>query len=185
MTASYSASYSASLFEVWNPNLSAYSTSIPYKEVRIKPAQLLWALATPSTDNLQMGRSDASWAISMGSSKLNSMMKSAKIFPLIVVLGLYQMSNSLSSMAHFTSLPKVSGLCNICFIGCSVGISIVWAWKYCRSLLVMDTNARTSFCIFGYLSSAPLRVSAVVIDQLLRSVSFSNQGGASREIGKG
>ena len=30
---------------------------------------------------------------------------------------------------HFTSLSEVSGLCNICFIGCSVGISIVWAWK--------------------------------------------------------
>ena len=57
------------------------------------------------------------------------MMKFAKIFPLIVVLGLYLMSNSLSSIAHFTSLPEVSDLCNICFIGCSVGISIMWAWK--------------------------------------------------------
>ena len=62
----------------------------------------------------------------MGSAEVNSMMKSAKICPLIDVLGLYLMSNSLSSMAHFTSLPKVSGLCNICFIECSVGFFIVW-----------------------------------------------------------
>ena len=53
------------------------------------------------------------------------MMKSANTCPLIVVLGLYLMSNSLSSMDHFTSLPEVSGLCNIYFIGCSVGISMV------------------------------------------------------------
>ena len=57
-----------------------------------------------------------SCVVSMGSTKVNSMMKYAKIFPLIVVLGLYLMSNSLSSIAHFTSLPEVSGLCNICFI---------------------------------------------------------------------
>ena len=85
------------------------------------------------------------------------MMKSAKLFPLIAVLGLYLMSNSLNSMAHFTSLPEVYGLCNICFIGCSIGILIVWAWNYCRSLLAVVTNDRTSFSIFGYLSSTPLR----------------------------
>ena len=48
-----------------------------------------------------------------------------QICPLIAILCLYLMSNSLSSMAHFTSLLEVSGLCNICFIGCSVGISMV------------------------------------------------------------
>ena len=134
--------------------MSAYSTSIPSGEVRIKLAPLPWAL---STDNLQMGRSDASWVVSMGSTEVNSMMKYAKICPLIAVLNLYLMSNSLSSMAHFTSLSKVSGLYNICFIGCSIGISIVWAWKYCRILLAVVTNARMSFSIFGYLSSTPLR----------------------------
>ena len=123
------ASYSASLLEAWNPNLSAYSTSIPSKEIRINPASLSWALAVPSTDNLQIGRLDASWAVSVGSAKVNSMMKYAKICTLTVVLSLYLMSNSLSSMAPFTSLPEVSGLCNICFTGCSVRISIVWAWK--------------------------------------------------------
>ena len=93
----------------------------------------------------------------VGFIEVNSMMKSTKTYLLIVVLGLYLMSNSLSSIAHFTSLPEVSGLCNIYFIGCSVGISMVWAWKYGRSFLAVVTNARTSFSIFGYLSSTSLR----------------------------
>ena len=78
-----------------------------------------------SMDNLQMGRLDASWVVSVGSVEVNSMMKSTKTCSLIVVLGLYLMSNSLNSMAHFTSLPELSVLCSICFIGCSVGISMV------------------------------------------------------------
>ena len=53
------------------------------------------------------------------------MMKSTKTYPLIAVLDLYMMSNSLSSMDNFISLPEVSGLCNIYFIGCFFGISIV------------------------------------------------------------
>ena len=72
-----------------------------------------------------MGRSDASWVVLVGFVEVNSMMKFAKTCPSIIVLGLYLMSNSISSMAHFTSLPEVSGLCSICFIGCSVGISMV------------------------------------------------------------
>ena len=49
------------------------------------------------------------------------MTKSAKTFPFITVFGLYLMSNSLSSMAYFISLSEVSGLCNTCFIGYSIG----------------------------------------------------------------
>ena len=51
------ASYSASLFEAWNPNLSAYSISIPSGEVRIRPAPLPYAFVAPSTESFQMGRS--------------------------------------------------------------------------------------------------------------------------------
>ena len=72
-----------------------------------------------------MGRSDASWVVSIGFVEVNSMMKSTKTCPLIAVLGLYLMSNSLNSMAHFTSLPEVSSLCSIFFIGDYVGISMV------------------------------------------------------------
>ena len=106
-------------------NLRAYSTSIPFGEVRIRLAPLPWALAASSTDNVQMGRLGVSWVASTGSIRVNSMMKSAKICPFIVVLGLYLMSNSLNSITHFISLPEVSGLCSICFIGYSVGTSMV------------------------------------------------------------
>ena len=63
-----------------------------------------------------MGRSDVNWVASVDAAGVNSMMKFARICPFITVLGLYLMSNSLNSIAHFISLPKVSGLCSICFI---------------------------------------------------------------------
>ena len=80
-----------------------------------------WALAAPSTDNLQMGRSGVRWVASVDAAGVNSMMKSTRICHFIVVLCLYLMSNSLSSIDHFISLPEVYGLCSICFIGYSIG----------------------------------------------------------------
>ena len=117
------ASYSASLLEAQKPNLRVYSVSIPSREVRISPARLPWALATLSTNNFQMGRSGASWVASVVCAGVNSMMKFAKICPFTTVVGLYLMSSSLSSIAHFISLPEVSGLSSISFIGYSVGTS--------------------------------------------------------------
>ena len=119
------ASYSASLVVAWNPNLSAYSMSIPSGEVRIKPAPLPCAFVALSTESFQMGRSVGARVFSVGSAEVNSMTKSAKTYPFIVVFGLYLMSNSLSSMAHFINLHEVSGLCNTCFIGYSIGTSMV------------------------------------------------------------
>ena len=49
------ASYSASLLEAWNPNLSAYLISIPPGEVRISLAPLPYAFVAPSTKSFQMG----------------------------------------------------------------------------------------------------------------------------------
>ena len=51
------ASYSASLLEAWNPNLSAYSMSISSGEVKIRPAPLPCAFVAPSTKRFQVGRS--------------------------------------------------------------------------------------------------------------------------------
>ena len=76
-----------------------------------------------------MGRSGASWVASVDCVGVNSMMKSAKICPFAVVLGLYLMSNSLDSIAHFISLLEVFGLCGICFIGYLVGTLTISAWK--------------------------------------------------------
>ena len=51
------ASNSASLLEVRILNLRAYSMSIPYGEVRIRPAPLPYAFEDPSTESFQMVRS--------------------------------------------------------------------------------------------------------------------------------
>ena len=118
-------SYLASLLEAWKPNWRACSTSIPSGEVRIRPAPLPWALAAPSTDNLQMGRLGVSWVASVDFAGVNSMMKSTEICPFTAVLGLYLISNSLSSIAQFISLLEVYGLYNICLIGYSVGTSTI------------------------------------------------------------
>ena len=45
------ASYSALLLEAWNPNLRAYSISIPSGEVRIRPAPLPCAFVAPSIES--------------------------------------------------------------------------------------------------------------------------------------
>ena len=119
------ASYSASLLEVRNLNLSAYSMSIPSGEVRIRPALLPCAFDALFTKSFQMEGLVSVCVFSAGSAEVNSMTKFAKICHFIVVFGLYRMSNSLSSMAHFINLLEVSGLCSTCFIGYYVGTSIV------------------------------------------------------------
>ena len=51
------ASYSTSLLEARNMNMSSYSMSIPSREVKIRPAPLPCAFVAPSTKSFQMGRS--------------------------------------------------------------------------------------------------------------------------------
>ena len=117
--------YSASLLDVWNPNPSAYSMSIPSGEVRMRLAPLPCAFEAPSTESFKAERLVAAWASVSGSIDANSMTKTAKTCPFMAVFGLYLISNSISSMTHFISLPEVSGLCNTCFIGYSVGTYMV------------------------------------------------------------
>ena len=71
-------SYLASLLEAWKPNLRVYYVSISFGEVRISLVPLPWALAAPSMDNLQIGRSGASWVASVDCARVNSMRKSSK-----------------------------------------------------------------------------------------------------------
>ena len=76
-------------------------------------------------NSFQMGRSGVARVSSASSAGVNSMTKFAKTCPFIAVFGLYLMSNSLNSKAHFINLPEVSGLCSTYFIGYSVGTSMV------------------------------------------------------------
>ena len=76
------------------------------------------------------------------------MMKSVKTCPLIAVLGLYLMSNSLSSMTHCTSVPEVYGLCSICFDAlsesrwCELGsmVEVFWRWSPMLELAVPSSD---------------------------------------------
>ena len=127
-----------------------------------------------------MRRSGVSWVASVDATGVNSMMKYARICPFIVVLGLYMMSNLLSSMAHFISFPEVSGLCSICFIGYSIRTSTI-----CMSLEVRSEFSRCSYQREDQLLHfwIPLlcssHSSAAIVDRLLYSVPFSDQGSTS------
>ena len=121
------ASYSASLFVALKPQLIAVSRVSPFGEVRTIPSQLPLKLLKPSMCRVHIpscGPSAYSWMLGV-----KSVMKSVNTYDLIVVRGWKVMSNSLSSTAHFASLPNNSGLCNMVLIGNVVNIGIGWHWK--------------------------------------------------------
>ncbi|GJX84533.1 hypothetical protein Tco_0335307 [Tanacetum coccineum] len=92
------------------------------------------------------GSSSGSVMSSFGdSSSGRSIIKSANIYPLIAVLGLYWISYPSSSNFHFSILPEISELDSSCFIGWSVITTIVCAWKYLFSRLLALSKANTSF----------------------------------------
>ena len=55
---------------------------------------------------------------------MNSIMKSAKTYPLIVVLGSYLMSYDLNFDAHFVIRPVTSGFSMILLRRCSISMVI-------------------------------------------------------------
>ena len=79
-----------------------------------------------------------SWAVSIGSIEVNSIMKSANTCPLIVVLGLYLISNSLRSMAHlpvFLWFLVYAVFASLCVLSksrwCELGsmVEVFWRWS--------------------------------------------------------
>ena len=71
-------------------------------------------------------------------------MKSTKTFPLIAVLGLYPMSNSLSFMAHFISLPEVSRLGVLLgFQWCDLGNMVEAFWQWLPTLGLISPSLDT------------------------------------------
>ncbi|GJS75348.1 hypothetical protein Tco_0725229 [Tanacetum coccineum] len=141
------ASYSASLLVASNLNLMAYVNSAPSSFVNISPALESSTQDDPSVNKVYgSGSSSGSVMSSSGdSSSGRSIMKSANIFPLIAVLGLYWISYPSSSNFHFSILPEISELDKSCFIGWSVITTIVCAWKYLFSRLLAMSKANTSF----------------------------------------
>ncbi|GJX27800.1 hypothetical protein Tco_0235879 [Tanacetum coccineum] len=88
----------------------AYVNSAPSGFVSIRPA--------PSVNKVHGSGSISGSAMSSSrdSSSGRSTIKSANIWPLIAVLGLYWMSYPFSSNFHFSILPDISELDNSCFI---------------------------------------------------------------------
>ena len=87
--------------------------------------------------------------------RVNSMMKSAVTYPFMAVREWYCMSNSLNSITHKAIRPAASRLFMTFLNGLSIRTIMVYAWKYDLSFRAVVTNAKASFSIWEYLSSAP------------------------------
>ena len=164
---------------IWKLNLRAYSISIPFGEVRISPTPLPWALAAPSTDNLQMGRLGASWVASVDYTGVNSMMKSTKILPF------YHCPRFVPNV-KFTKLysPLYQPSRGFWFM------QYLLHWIFDWDFDCMTLEVRSEFSGCGYQRQdqffhiwVPLlcspQSSTAIVDWLLHLVSFSYQGSTS------
>ena len=93
------ASYSTSLLETAKSNLIPCAIAFLLDVLRTIPAPPPWARDNPSVSSTHFSI-PTSWE---SASELSTM-KSTRACPLIVVLGRYSMSNSLSSIAYFNNL---------------------------------------------------------------------------------
>lgn len=118
------ASYSASLFEAVNLNLTTLWNLCPSGDMSMTYAREWWSLDEPSMYNFHagalivLGGSTIPGSLIEGS--VNSAMKFTSACPLIAIHGRYCMSNLLSSTAHFKSRPATSGFWSTCQSGWSV-----------------------------------------------------------------
>ncbi|KAL6218565.1 hypothetical protein ACLB2K_011775 [Fragaria x ananassa] len=83
----------------------------------------------------------------------NSIVKSATAWPLMVVQGMSDMSNLLSSIAHFESRPENSGRWKTCFKVEFANTRIKWDWEYGMSHLAATMRARANFSNVRYCVS--------------------------------
>ena len=73
-------------------------------------------------------------------------------------LGLYEMSNSLNSIAHFVIRPEESGFDSIARIRRLVYTVILCPSKYSRNFLFAVTKASITFSVVEYLASASTKL---------------------------
>ena len=99
-------------------------------------------------------------------------MKSAIPYPLIAMHSWYYMSNSLNSIAHNDTCPAASGLLIALRRGLYIKTITVCAWKYSLSFRATVTNAKASFSIGGYFTSAPCNIWLVKYTSLCTPFSF-------------
>ncbi|KAL2498092.1 putative ribonuclease H-like domain-containing protein [Abeliophyllum distichum] len=109
------ASYSASLLVAGNLKRKEYSSSSESGLIIIMPAPEPSLLDDPSTYIFHFVLASSS-SLDFGGA-VSSAIKSANACAFMAVVGLNSMSNSVSSIAHFNNLPKVSGRWIIYFRG--------------------------------------------------------------------
>ena len=145
------ASYSASLFDARNLNRMAYSSYSLLEDCSRSPTSDLDNREAPSTHKVHhFSLCDSpSRAGHWG----DSTTKLAITCPFMDNLSRYSIPYSLNSMAHWSILPDISGLCRMLRRGRSVSMTTGWAWKYEQSLWVALHKAKTVCSIFEYLVS--------------------------------
>ena len=143
--------YYASLLVVGKSRWTMRLILSPSRLWSTTPAPPACLLKDPSVWMIHCGISSTPWP----STRVNSTMKSAATCPFMAVHVQYCMSNSLNSIAHNAIRPTALGLLIALCRGLSVRTITMCAWKYGLSFRATVTNAKMSFSIYRYLSSAP------------------------------
>lgn len=124
------ASHSTSLFESQKPNLRECSILMPSGDSNTILTPESRAFDAPSTyifhDQGEI------WCTSYAAplSRVNSVTKSVRTYPLIALLGLYLISKDPKVVPYLAILPVKSNLHNSAYNGCLVKTYTMWAWKY-------------------------------------------------------
>ena len=130
------ASYSTSLLDAGKSRQTDYSRGFPIKESSTSPTP-----ASNTRDALFTCKIHQWLMVLVCTHFLGSLtIKFARIWPFSDKCGLYCMSYSLNSIAHFIIRPDRSGLCKVTFNGWFVKIVTWCAWKHGRSFLVTTHN---------------------------------------------
>ena len=130
-------SYSASLLNAGKSRRTDCSSGFPIKESSTSPTPASDTRDALFTCKIHQWLMVLVYTRFLGSSTI----KSVRIWPFSDKCGLYCMSYSLNSIAHFIIRPDRSGLCKVTFNGWFVKIVTWCAWKHGRSFLVTTRNA--------------------------------------------
>ena len=144
------ASYSASLLVGGKSRRIMHSILSPFEVWSTMLTPHAYLLEDPSVWMLHCVISSTPWP----SMRVNLVMKSAITCPFIAMRGRYYISNSPNSTTHNAIRPAALGLPIAFLRGLSVRLIIICAWKYGLRFHTAVTNAKVSFSIWGYLSSA-------------------------------
>lgn len=142
------ASYSVALFKTLNPNLMVQFSlclfGLSSTTLGLDPTFPY----EPSTKRLHITGSTDFIIASTPGALANFAIESTKAWPLIVLRGLNDRSNLLSSTVHFSRRPEVFGFWSTFFNGKLVNTSMEWAWSTALTFLTSDEGKNKFFHIW-------------------------------------